>query len=99
MNTAQPQFYQLPYIAFNYLGQLTFDGLNLAWRDEYIPLAQGTVSPTIDANTKAPVIGPASTTSPSINETPPGNSTNTMYNIIHIDRVTGRATLEYQHVQ
>jgi prepilin-type N-terminal cleavage/methylation domain-containing protein len=91
------QSYQLPYIAFNYLGQLTFDGLNLAWRDEYVPLAQGTVSPAIDANTKTPVIGPGD--APSVNETPPGNSTNTMYNIIHIDRVTGRATLEYQHVQ
>ncbi len=34
----------LPYIAFNYLGQLTFDGQNLANRDEYIPLAQGSVA-------------------------------------------------------
>jgi len=93
------QFYQLPYIAFNYLGQLTFDGLNLAWRDEYIPLAQGTVSPAINVNTKTATLGSANNTSPSVNETPPGNSTNTMYNIVHIDRVTGRATLEYQHVQ
>ena len=30
----------LPYIAFNYLGQLTFDGQNPAGRDEYIPLAR-----------------------------------------------------------
>jgi prepilin-type N-terminal cleavage/methylation domain-containing protein len=95
----QPQFYQLPYIAFNYLGQLTFDGLNLAWRDEYIPLAQGTVSPAIDVATKTPIIPLSGGGFPSVNETPAGNSTNTMYNIIHIDRVTGRATLEYQHVQ
>jgi hypothetical protein len=27
---------------------------------------------------------------------PPGNSTNSSYNIVHIDRLTGRAILEYQ---
>jgi hypothetical protein len=36
---------------------------------------------------------------PQVTETPPGNSTNSMYNIVHIDRLTGRATLEYQRVQ
>ena len=41
-----PQF-NVPYIAFNYMGQLTVDGLNLALNDEYIPLAQGTVSAAI----------------------------------------------------
>ena len=30
---------KLPYIAFNYQGQLTVDGQNLASHDEYIPLA------------------------------------------------------------
>ena len=33
-----------PYIAFNYLGQLT------SGQDEYIPLAQGSVSPAMDVN-------------------------------------------------
>jgi prepilin-type N-terminal cleavage/methylation domain-containing protein len=87
----------LPYIAFNYLGQLTFDGQDMAWRDEYIPLAQGTVLPAINPATKTYVI--SANSSPSVTETPPGNSTNSMYNIIHIDRLTGRATLEYQRVQ
>lgn len=87
----------MPYIAFNYLGQLTFDGVNLSTRDEYIPLAQGSVSPAMDVATKTFVISAAS--SPSVSETPPGNSTNSMYNIVHIDRLTGRATLEYQRVQ
>jgi prepilin-type N-terminal cleavage/methylation domain-containing protein len=89
----------LPYIAFNYLGQLTFDGQSLAKRDEYIPLAQGSVLPAIDVATKALVIKLAPAGSPSFSETPPGNSTNSMYNIIHIDRLTGRATLEYQRVK
>jgi len=89
--------FDLPYIAFNYLGQLTVDGQNLAPRDEYIPLAQGSVSPAIDPNTKAPIISASS--APSITENPAGSSTNSMYNIIHIDRLTGRAVLEYQHVQ
>ena len=32
-------------------------------------------------------------------EIPPGNSTNSSYNIVHIDRLTGRAVLEFQKVQ
>ncbi len=87
----------LPYIAFNYLGQLTFDGQNLANRDEYIPLAQGSVLPAMNAATKTFVISAGS--SPSVLEIPPGNSTNSMYHLVHIDRLTGRATLEYQRVQ
>jgi prepilin-type N-terminal cleavage/methylation domain-containing protein len=83
----------LPYIAFNYLGQLTVDGQNLAGRDEYIPLAQGSVSPAIDVATRTYTLNP-----PAIAENPPGNSTN-IYNIIHIDALTGRAVLEYQQVQ
>jgi len=84
----------LPYIAFNYLGQLTLDGQNLAGRDEYIPLAQGSVSLAINTATKALVFN-----SPSVLETPPGNSTNISYNIVHIDALTGRAVLEHHKVQ
>ena len=92
-------FWNLPYIAFNYLGQLTLDGQTLAYRDEYIPLAQGSVSPAIDVTTKALVILLLPAGAASISETPPGNSTNSMYNIIRIDRLTGRATLAYQKVK
>jgi prepilin-type N-terminal cleavage/methylation domain-containing protein len=74
----------LPYIAFDYRGQL------VSGRDEYIPLAQGSVLPAINPNTKAPVFG-----SPDVSEIPPGNSTNIAYNIVHIDWLTGRAVLEY----
>jgi prepilin-type N-terminal cleavage/methylation domain-containing protein len=91
------QSLSFPFIAFNYLGQLTFDGLNMAPRDEYIPMAQGSVSPAINVATKTPII--MSGIQPQVTETPPGNSTNSMYNIVHIDRLTGRATLEYQRVQ
>ena len=90
----------LPFIAFNYLGQLSLDGQTLAQRDEYIPLAQGTVSPALDVATKTFTLSAASgVSSQSVSENPPGNSTNSMYNIVHIDRLTGRATLEYQKVR
>ncbi len=74
----------LPYLAFNYLGQL------VSGRDEYIPLARGNVAPQINVNTKALQFGNVQ-----ILDTPPGNSTNMAYNIVHIDWLTGRAVLEY----
>jgi prepilin-type N-terminal cleavage/methylation domain-containing protein len=91
-NTASPtaDLPFLPYIAFNYLGQLTADGANLADRDEYIPLAKGSISLARDPSTKALQFA-----SPDVMEMPPGNSTNISYNIVHIDRLTGRAVLEF----
>jgi prepilin-type N-terminal cleavage/methylation domain-containing protein len=83
----------LPYIAFNYLGQLTVDGADLAGQDEYIPIAKGSVLFARDSFTKAFQFNP-----PDVAETPPGNSINS-YNIVHIDRLTGRAVLEYQKVK
>ncbi len=82
----------LPSIAFNYLGQLTFDPQNPAdfsTRDEYIPLAQGTVFPAQDPQTKALLWS-----SPTITELPTNSSTGISYNMVHIDALTGRATLE-----
>ena len=76
----------LPYIAFNYQGQLT------SGQDEYIPLARGSVLPARDAN-KALQFGP-----PSVSESPPGNSTSA-FNIVKIDWLTGRAVLLYPKVQ
>ena len=84
----------LPYIAFNYMGQLTFDEQNIAPRDEYIPIAKGSVIYAADAGTKRYQFNPAD-----VAEIPPGNSTNSSYNIVHIDRLTGRAVLEYQKLQ
>jgi prepilin-type N-terminal cleavage/methylation domain-containing protein len=87
----------LPYVAFNYLGQLTFDGQTMADRDEHIPLSQGSVLPLTAPGTKAlQLLGPPAVFgTPDVKEDPPGNSTNISYNIIHIDRLTGRAVLEY----
>ena len=79
----------MPCIGFNYLGQLTLDGVNPAGRDEYIPLASGSVLPAINPNTKALQLG-----NPDVAEIPPGNSTNIAYKIVHIDWLTGRAVLE-----
>jgi type II secretory pathway pseudopilin PulG len=83
----------LPYIAFNYVGQLTVDGQTVAGQDEYIPIAKGSVLVARDPFTKAFQFNP-----PDVAENPPGNSTNS-YNIVHIGRLTGRAVLEYQKVQ
>ena len=84
----------LPFIAFNYLGQLTVDGLSLAAQDEYIPLAQGTVAYAANPATKA-----LQFQAPDATENPPGNSTNSLFSIVRIDRLTGRATLLQQQVQ
>ena len=89
----------LPYIAFNYLGQLTTEQLSPApsAKDEYIPLAQGTVAPDMDQNKAYRVYYKAN--APSVTEIPPGNSTNSGYNIIHIDWLTGRGRQEHQQVR
>jgi prepilin-type N-terminal cleavage/methylation domain-containing protein len=84
----------LPCIAFNYLGQLTTDGQNPASQHEYIPLARGSVLPAKDPTSKVFQLSP-----PSVSESPPGNSTNSAYNLIDIDALTGRATLRFQKAQ
>jgi type II secretory pathway pseudopilin PulG len=83
-----------PCLAFNYLGQLTTDGQTVAARDEYIPIAKGSVIYAADPVTKRFQFN-----SPDVLENPPGNSTNSSYNIVHIDRLTGRAVLEFQKMQ
>jgi len=81
----------LPYIAFNHLGQLTVDGLNIAPMDEFIPIARGSVGYPRNAE-KEVIIG-----TPSLTETPPGNSTNNFL-LVRIDKLTGRARVEKQEV-
>lgn len=85
----------LPCIAFNHLGQLEknlANGSQLGTSDGYIPLDQGVVGYGVDVATKLPV--PTIVNPGDILERPPGNSTGLGYNIIHIDSLTGRATLE-----
>jgi prepilin-type N-terminal cleavage/methylation domain-containing protein len=81
----------LPYVAFNYLGQLVSRPNN---ESEIIPLARGSVSFGKDA-TKAPT-----KRAPTFVESPPGNSTNNLsFNLIYIDGLTGRAHVERVEVR
>ena len=77
----------LPYIAFNYLGQLTTS------QNELIPLTKGAI--LFQRNQKT---GAGEQVVPSIVETPAGNATNA-FNVVSIDWLTGRAHLERQQVQ
>ena len=86
-NSPNQNFALLPYIAFDSQGRLTSS------EDEYIPIARGSVGHSRNPQNKMPV--PAL---PTIIENPAGNSTNA-YNVIHIDRLTGRARLEKREVQ
>jgi prepilin-type N-terminal cleavage/methylation domain-containing protein len=89
-------YISMPCIAFNYLGQLTTNGVDAVASHEYIPLARGSVAPAVDpANPSARVyqLNP-----PSITEMPPGNSVNN-YNIIDVEPLTGRATLQQPKVK
>jgi prepilin-type N-terminal cleavage/methylation domain-containing protein len=87
----------LPYVAFNYLGQLTTEQLSPApyQQDEYIPLDQGSVAVPINGTNKIYILA----NSPSVLEIPPGNSTNSAYHLIHIDWLTGRAREETEQAQ
>ena len=78
---AQP-YVPLPYIAFNHLGQL------VSGRDEFIPVARGSVN-------YSRTNGIAAALSPSLSESPAGNSTNA-FMLVHIDWLTGRARLDKQ---
>jgi prepilin-type N-terminal cleavage/methylation domain-containing protein len=93
LNLGTAHFVTVPYVAFNYLGQLTpGDGSVLPY-DENIPLSYGSIVPPHNPASKMPVQG-----LPSAVESPLGNSTNISFNVIHIDRLTGRARLERQDV-
>ncbi len=91
----------LPYIAFNYLGQLvsSANDRDPAGGGADIPIAQGSVSYPLDPQTKIPQVPAIPLGANAVSESPVGNSTNVTYNVVHIDPLTGRATLEYHHVQ
>jgi prepilin-type N-terminal cleavage/methylation domain-containing protein len=82
----------LPYIAFNYLGELVDATGQPTGQNELIPISQGAVLVPRDSH-RAPMQGP-----PSITESPTGNTTNS-FNLINIDWLTGRARVEHQEVQ
>jgi len=93
MGNATQRFAPLPYIAFNHLGQLVSGSSR---DEEYIPLARGNVAQALDANKIAR--RPPLALAPSVRENPPGNSTNA-FTLIHIDRLTGRASIERQEIK
>ena len=94
-----PGLPSLPYIAFNSFGRLVSEMDSSGnYRDAYIPLAKGSISPAVNA-TKRLILAPAPQGSPQVLETPSGNSTNISYNIVHIDALTGRAILEFYKMQ
>jgi prepilin-type N-terminal cleavage/methylation domain-containing protein len=93
--TAGPTYISVPYLAFNYLGQV-INPTNSAVPppQEYIPLTEGSVTFARDPNTKLPLPRQP----PTFIENPVGNTTNS-YNIVSIDGFTGRGHLYKQEVQ
>jgi prepilin-type N-terminal cleavage/methylation domain-containing protein len=90
-------FVSMPYIAFDQTGRLISEAdASGNYHHAYIPLAQGTVSYGIDVN-KHPTL--ATVQPGDITENPFGNSTNIAYNVIDIDPLTGRATLQQFKMQ
>ena len=84
----------LPYIAFDYSGRLISElDASGNYHDAYIPLAKGSVNYGHDPTTKLPQL---TTVNPAgVHETPVGNSTDISYNVVHVDALTGRATMEF----
>ncbi len=87
LHASAAPYVPLPYIAFNYQGAL------VSGRDEIIPLARGSVSFGRNADRSA------AKRPPNLNEMPPGNSTDSSFNLIYIDKLTGRARAVRQEVQ
>jgi len=84
----------LPCLAFDSTGRLISETTgNGVYHHAYIPLAQGSVSFSLDPATKRPII-PATPLQPGdITEIPAGNSASISYNVIDVDPLSGRAKL------
>lgn len=98
---SQLQSPSLRFIAFDYLGRLvsSVSDRDFAGGGADIPIAQGSVAYPLDPQTKIPQVLPIPLGANAVAESPVGNSTNVTYNVVHIDPLTGRATLEFHHVQ
>ena len=79
----------LPYIAFDGTGQLVS---GQPGQPELIPLTEGNISFTRDANKVAQAQPPQAT------EVPDGNTVDN-YSLVYVDRLTGRAHVERRKVQ
>ena len=89
----------VPYVAFNARGQLVYSAtgtargpFELATEDAIIPLARGSI---FLARTTAQALA---WDKPDVLEKPPGNSVEN-YNLIIIDKLTGRARIESPQIQ
>lgn len=87
----------LPYVAFNYLGQLV-QPMYLDWDmntqlDQSISVADGSILYPRD-----PATGQLTDAPPDITEVPPGASTN-IFNRVFIDWLTGKASIERPEIQ
>jgi prepilin-type N-terminal cleavage/methylation domain-containing protein len=94
-NPGRQHYVWLPYIAFNYLGQLCDQNGTPVQQNAVFPLAKGSVGVSRDPNTRAP-----RQLSAVVNESPPGNATNSLsYNVVVVDWLTGRARGAEQEVR
>ncbi len=89
----RPLYVNLPYLAFNSMGQLVNSQNQLLNENQIIPLALGSVGIPRDQGTKTPIFA-----APSFTQIPPGNST-LAFNLVNIDWLTGRARIERQEVR
>jgi type II secretory pathway pseudopilin PulG len=85
-SAASPVVTPLPYIAFNYLGQLA------SATNEDIPLSRGSILYQTVNGALQPL--PAD-----VQETPPQTTFGYVSNVVHIDWVTGRPRIQRQEVQ
>jgi prepilin-type N-terminal cleavage/methylation domain-containing protein len=83
-------YVRLPYIAFDYMGRLASN--QGGGQGAVLPITRGSAIFAHDAN-KRPTLG-----LPSFSEQPVGNTTNG-YNLVYVDRITGRARSFQQEVR
>jgi prepilin-type N-terminal cleavage/methylation domain-containing protein len=88
-STTRP-YIALPYLAFDSMGQLVS---GTGARAEFIPITEGTLGFARDPNTKV-----AQAQVPNVREVPSGNTTNN-FNLVYVDRLTGRGRIEHTKVQ
>lgn len=89
-NPALRAYVTLPYIAFNYVGQLVDGWGQLVRTNEIVPLGLGSVG-GVNPQTGQPT--PAAVT-----ESPRGNVTNS-FTLVSVEWLTGRARIQRQEVQ
>lgn len=94
-NPNRQHYVWVPYIAFNYLGQLCDENGNPVQRNAIFPLAKGSVGVARDPVTRLPRELTAT-----VSENPPGNATNSLaYNVVVVDWLTGRARAFEQEIR